>query len=620
MAGRSMQIVYTANAAGVLATQNQINAGHAKMQGSVNKTGTAFKSAFGSVIPLGAAAAGVAVVALATTVIKSAADQVEAVNKTKVIFGESAESVLAFSDTAASAFGIAKAEALNAAGGFGAMLDSAGLAEKAAASMSVRMVKLAGDMASFNNEDPSAMLERLRSGLAGEAEPLRRFGVFLSEAAVKAEAYSSGIAAVGSELTEAQKVQARYNIILRQTTKQQGDFGRTLGESLPNQLRVMRAELIDMAADIGQELLPALIELVQALRDILPVLKPIIEGFAEVVSMGASAISALTDIATFDWTGAESGFTGVMERVRELTSEFDQGHITADEFRNGLIEIAEASGTLIKWSRDLTLAAQAERDAIANSVAIAEAYAPALNEAANATRDGTGATQSYTEAAREAANALREQRLAVLALSNSFLGIVDSANQVSEAQRVLNALERKGREDTKAYEQAVLDALAAQIGLEDAVLSFGVELADSGETAKAVKEKIRDLGSQFGIQKGIIADLIQQVMAYIRSLNNIPSSVNTSVHISGGGTTGGITAQHGFHGTVRRPTLILAGEAGAERVDITPGGGHGRGGGDGMTIVFNAPVIGPGGMDEVVDIIREGLVRKGRHNGGRVFS
>jgi SMC interacting uncharacterized protein involved in chromosome segregation len=206
----------------------------------------------------------------------------------------------------------------------------------------------------------------------------------------------------------------------------------------------------------------------------------------------------------------------------------------------------------------------------------------AMEAQTGAVEDQTGATEELTGSTRENIAALRDQRLAVLALSDQFLGIIDSASQVSEAQRTLNELERRGREDTKAYEAAVLDALEAQIGLEDAVLSYGQELVDSGEKSKAVKEKIRELGNQFGIQDGIIADLIQQVQQYIRELNSIPSNVNTTVHVSGGGTTGGVFAQRGFHGEVRRPTVFVAGEAGPERVDISPQG-HGGGGLDDVT-------------------------------------
>jgi hypothetical protein len=43
------------------------------------------------------------------------------------------------------------------------------------------------------------------------------------------------------------------------------------------------------------------------------------------------------------------------------------------------------------------------------------------------------------------------------------------------------------------------------------------------------------------------------------------------------GQTKAITAQHGFHGMVAGPTPILAGEAGPERIDITPAGQAGSG-------------------------------------------
>src|SRR4030095_15006566 len=49
--------------------------------------------------------------------------------------------------------------------------------------------------------------------------------------------------------------------------------------------------------------------------------------------------------------------------------------------------------------------------------------------------------------------------------------------------------------------------------------------------------------------------------------------------------------QHGFHGVVSQPYLFVAGEAGPERVDVTPGvgksgnAGGGGGGGGGQIVV-----------------------------------
>src|SRR5262245_56348688 len=73
--------------------------------------------------------------------IKAAADLGEAQNKANVVFGESVTLVNKLGDESAKSFGIAKAEALGAASAFGAMFDSAGLAERASASMSVTMTK-----------------------------------------------------------------------------------------------------------------------------------------------------------------------------------------------------------------------------------------------------------------------------------------------------------------------------------------------------------------------------------------------------------------------------------------------------------------------------------------------
>ena len=47
------------------------------------------------------------------------------------------------------------------------------------------LVQLASDMASFNNTSVDDALLALRSGLSGETEPLKRFGIALSEVRLK---------------------------------------------------------------------------------------------------------------------------------------------------------------------------------------------------------------------------------------------------------------------------------------------------------------------------------------------------------------------------------------------------------------------------------------------------
>jgi hypothetical protein len=305
--------------------------------------------------------------------VKAASDLGEQMNVVKVQFEDAAPKVLQFAK-AAESIGIAKAEALEAAAGFGGMLDAAGFVNKEAAEMSIRMVKLAGDMASFRNQDPSEMLDRLRGGLAGEAEPLRRFGVFLSENEVKLKAVELGIAAYGAELTEAQKIQARYAIVLEQTEKAHGDFARTVGTSLPNQMRVLKAQVTNTAAEFGKVLLPIAQRLVGWLKQLAdwfknltpaqkemavqiaavaaaagPLLivisklagafKLLIGGVAGLVSpLGLVAVAlAGVGFAAFDAWRNEQKFK---QGVEDLTGAMAKGQIDAQDMANELKDLA----------------------------------------------------------------------------------------------------------------------------------------------------------------------------------------------------------------------------------------------------------------------------------------
>jgi hypothetical protein len=237
--------------------------------------------------------------------IGAASDLAESTSKATVVFGESSSALIEWSKTSAAAMGLSRAQALDAAGGFGNMFNTVGLAQDASADMSQTMVQLAADMASFNNEDPSEMLVRLRAGLSGEAEPLRRFGVLLSAARVQEEAYATGIAKRGEALTEAQKVQARYSLILKDSTIQQGDFNRT-SEGTANQMRILRANMANVGATIGTALLPAVSKVMIRLNQALLDNQPAIEAFA--AELPAVFDSLLTVAENVPWDAIKTTF------------------------------------------------------------------------------------------------------------------------------------------------------------------------------------------------------------------------------------------------------------------------------------------------------------------------
>lgn len=132
-------------------------------------------------------------IATGVAAFKAASDLSEAMNKVDVVFGRSSASVKRFSSTAARSLGISRTEALQATGTFGNLFTAMGLGESVSARMSTSLVKLASDLASFNNVDPSEALDALRSGLVGETEPLKRFGVNINEATLRAKALELGL-------------------------------------------------------------------------------------------------------------------------------------------------------------------------------------------------------------------------------------------------------------------------------------------------------------------------------------------------------------------------------------------------------------------------------------------
>lgn len=204
------------------------------------------------------------IVGAMTASFKAASDLNESLSKVSVVFGDLSDEMVKWSETSAEAMGMSQQQALEAAGTFGNFMKAMGLAGDEAANMSRDLVELAADLASFNNADPSEVLLALRAGLAGEAEPLRRFGVQISAARVEAEGLAIGLNKSYQEMTAAERAMATFNIIMRDTALAQGDFERT-SEGAANKMRILKAELVDSAAQIGQEFIPIGIELMDIL-------------------------------------------------------------------------------------------------------------------------------------------------------------------------------------------------------------------------------------------------------------------------------------------------------------------------------------------------------------------
>jgi len=132
--------------------------------------------------------------------------------------------------------------------------------------LSKALVTLAVDVASFNNAVDDDVLRDFTSALVGNHETVRKYGIVITEAALKQEALRNGYTKNWLQLKENEKAQLRYNLILAGTADAQGDAIRT-GDSYANQVKRMRANITNLSESIGNSLLPNFTSAIQMAND-----------------------------------------------------------------------------------------------------------------------------------------------------------------------------------------------------------------------------------------------------------------------------------------------------------------------------------------------------------------
>lgn len=202
------------------------------------------------------------IVAGGLAAIKWGSDLNEATSAVNTVFGDSADQVAASQGSVAKSLGLSREQALSGAASLGALYKGAGLGTDQMAQFSDQTLQAAADLGSFYNVPVDQALADIRSGLVGEAEPLRKYGILLSDSAVQQEAVRLGLVNSGDALTEQQKLLARQSLIMDGMGAAQGDFART-SDGLANKTRIVTAEFKDSAAQLGQKLLPFALQAVE---------------------------------------------------------------------------------------------------------------------------------------------------------------------------------------------------------------------------------------------------------------------------------------------------------------------------------------------------------------------
>lgn len=408
-----------------------------KLGAQFGVTGAALKTGIG----VAAVAAGGALVRFGADAIQSASALQEQLSATGTTFGSASKQVVDFSKTTAEGLGLSAREALTAANNFGAFFTNVGIAEDTSAELSTGLVALSSDLASFKDVAGGAaeVAEALRSGLSGEAEPLRRLDVFIDEASTKAKAMELNLGGAHRELTAGEKIIARYAQILEQTGNAQGDFART-SDSLANQQRVLAAQTEDLKAAFGQSSAPVFAGFVAGLNDILRSTTNLAQSVGGLERVQMAAGRAMTGA----WLGPINIGRKFIQGLREDTEKASNKTEAFEQAVRRYAAIAgdadAETGALAAAQKDLQVAAAAataEQESLASALVTeedkAKEAAAALDKLKSSTMAVFDATRSYEQAQR--------------AVSSAQLNVIAK-------QADLNALLKEGAVDAKAVAAA----------------------------------------------------------------------------------------------------------------------------------------------------------------------
>lgn len=235
-------------------------------------------------------------------------EYIEALNLAEITLGKNAKAAKEYAEQVERLAGINQVEWLTSVGTLNQMFTGFGVGADSAEKMSQQLTQLAYDIQSaYNAADISDVMRRIQSGITGEVEGMRRYGVELSNAAMQEHMLANGIDAKVSSLSMAEKSMVRYHMIMTKTSAIQGDLARTIATPA-NALRILSSQ-----ASIAGRYLGQLVSII-AMAVI-----PIMQAVTKAIALAAKALASLFGFSLPSVSaGADSvagGFGGVSDAV-----------------------------------------------------------------------------------------------------------------------------------------------------------------------------------------------------------------------------------------------------------------------------------------------------------------
>lgn len=252
----------------------------------------------------------------------------------------------------------------------GAVLGPVTANKDEAEAMAKKFAELSVDLGSFFNTTDEDAMRALRSGLTGEYESLKRYGVVLNDTTLQEIANARGMHKKVTQMSVAEKTQLRYAAILQRTQAAQGDAAKTL-DGFANSSKAFNENLKEIKTEMGRAVLPTVNKFLKLLREgvtwfnkasksshVLEVAMYALAAVAGIIAaefygafiLPALGIAALIAVVDELWTTLEGGDTVLRDILGEdMTNKLVQGFA---ELKRALEELDAAAMWEI-WSNEI---------------------------------------------------------------------------------------------------------------------------------------------------------------------------------------------------------------------------------------------------------------------------
>lgn len=323
----------------LVANTRKWNSGLTQAGNATTKFGRFAQAAFTSVVALVGVAA-VAFARFAKTAIDDASSLQQSIGGVESVFKNFSSEMLANSELAADSVGLSMEQYQRLGTMTATLLKNAGTPMKELVDQTDILITLASDLAATFGGTVEEAATAMNAALRGEFEPIRRFGIALSVAAIQEEALTMAHKNSITELTKRDKVLATQALLLQQGADASGQFARE-SETLAQRQQVLDAKWKNLSATLGEDLLPIAETLTGVLIDLVdsPQFKKgldrLVQGFKDfgIWLTSPEGIKKIDELAT-SLTTVSDALINIIGWLKAL-SEFSPAGWLVDLFSNG---------------------------------------------------------------------------------------------------------------------------------------------------------------------------------------------------------------------------------------------------------------------------------------------